>query len=830
MQLYLTYKCELGDTALIAQFTDQKKHAAVLTSLASRSLTRGQTEIALMLADRRCRIAPLPEPIDLVLRAEILHRLGYSALALRDIEAALSIEPDDRLGNLKLLAWGSPVQQKAAAAHLVEGERELGPLIAALQRLGATAAGQATQINDRIEGWVAWQGGGPWTFTVQDRDQQHRLRVESDPTNPLVTGLGAAANFVIEGPRSAMGQWSGTARGSAPLDLTRAFSAVDVDPMPPPPPVMRHPSTPSNPFVTIIIPVFGDFAATRACIDSLLSALETEQRSMRVLVVNDASPEPEMASYLATLPVDLLSLPRNVGFVGAVNAALDACPTGDVVLLNADTVVPSGAIGRLADAAHASPDIGTVTPLSNNGELTSLPLAFRENPLPDAATLARIDRIAQSVNAGILIDLPSGIGFCLYVTRRCLDAVGGLSSLYERGYGEDVHFCLAAREAGFRNVCALSIFVGHVGTRSFGSTKRRLVMRNAKQVAARFPDHELEVATFVAGDPLKPVRHAIGRRLIEGFTGRLILAGNGSTHAARQRLSERWPDSRRSLLIQHTQANVVVQAFAGDGALQAETAFNWPADTEAWHDLRKSLRPDGIEVYDSVAFADLGFDPSTSAIDLIVIDAAALANRTGEITASAVATWRAIATQARRIIAPDPAAISFATATWPDCAAKIQPIAAASPGIVTPATDGQFPRLGVVLLNETANCRALVRTLAATLVRGPDGAPAVVVLGSTADDLGLMQSGGVMITGTCEPSEIEMLCDIHKLTHLFAVTSGAHFGSIVEAAASATGRPMARFDWSPAADRVRLPDLWIAPLADDATVCRTVAEWMSKSL
>ncbi len=813
---------------MIAHFADEQKHAAVLTSLASRSLTRGRTEIALMLADRRCRIAPLPEPIDLVLRAEIFHRMGYSVLALRDVEAALALEPDDRLANLKLLAWGSPAHQQGAAAHLIEVERELGPLIAVLRSLGATAAGQATQLNGRIDGWVAWQGASACTFTVQDRDQQHRLRVESDPTHPLAAGLGAAANFVIEGPRSTLGRWSGTATGSATLDLTRAFSAIDADPMPTPPRVVQHRSTPSNPFVTVIIPVFGDFAATRACIDSLLLALKTEQRSTRVLVVNDASPEPEMAGYLATLPVDLLSLPRNVGFVGAVNAALDACLTGDVVLLNADTIVPSGVIGRLADAAHASTDIGTVTPLSNNGELTSLPLAFRENPLPTAAGLERIDQIVQSVNAGALIDLPSGIGFCLYVTRRCLDAVGRLSNLYERGYGEDVHLCLAAREAGFRNVCALSIFVGHVGTRSFGSTKRRLVMRNAKRVAERFPDHEAEVAAFVATDPLQPVRHAIGRRLIDGFTGRLIIAGNAHTNAARQRLTERWPDGLNSLLIQHTQPNTIVQAFASDGALQAETAFAWPTDIEAWRRLRRSLQPESIDVYDPVAFAALGFDPCASAIDLAVVDATALANRMGEGAASATATWLEIATQARQIIVPDAAAMAFATATWPDCAAKIRPCAATLPATVAPAPVGHHPRLGVVLLSETANCRDLVRALAATVARGRDGAPAVVVLGSTADDHGLMRIGGLMITGTCEPNEIAMLCDIYKLTHLFAVTSGAHFGSTVETAAAATGRPMARFDWSLGSNRALLPDLSITPQLDDPSVCHAVAEWMSK--
>jgi GT2 family glycosyltransferase len=49
------------------------------------------------------------------------------------------------------------------------------------------------------------------------------------------------------------------------------------------------------------------------------------------------------------------------------------------------------------------------------------------------------------VNTGLAVDVPNGIGFCLYVTRRCLDEVGLLSEAFQRGYLEDVDFCLRAR-------------------------------------------------------------------------------------------------------------------------------------------------------------------------------------------------------------------------------------------------------------------------------------------------------------------------------------------------------------------------------------------------
>jgi GT2 family glycosyltransferase len=89
------------------------------------------------------------------------------------------------------------------------------------------------------------------------------------------------------------------------------------------------------------------------------------------------------------------------------------------------------------------------------------------------------------------------------VTRACLDAVGVLSSRYDRGYLEDVDFCLRAREHGFRNVCAPSVYVGHAGSRSFGSGKRSLVVRNLAIIERRFPNYRAECAAFVALDPLR---------------------------------------------------------------------------------------------------------------------------------------------------------------------------------------------------------------------------------------------------------------------------------------------------------------------------------------
>ena len=234
--------------------------------------------------------------------------------------------------------------------------------------------------------------------------------------------------------------------------------------------------------------------ATIACFDSLIKARASRsgKDAFRILAVDDASPEAELRRYLnelaAARTIDLLVNTANLGFVGTINRALKEVPAGDVVLLNSDTIVPPGFVDRLAAVARSAPNIGTVTPLSNNGDIFSFPTPNDVNPMQGYEQILGIDRVASTANAGDAIDVPSGIGFCLYITRDCLDAVGGLSENFERGYLEDVDLCLRARAKGFRNVCAPSVYVGHHGSKSFQHEKRSLVLRNLGRSGPAIPE------------------------------------------------------------------------------------------------------------------------------------------------------------------------------------------------------------------------------------------------------------------------------------------------------------------------------------------------------
>ena len=263
--------------------------------------------------------------------------------------------------------------------------------------------------------------------------------------------------------------------------------------------------------VTVIVPVYRD-------IDDLVRCLESVARHAAgatpfdLLLVNDASPEMAVGRYLEefaardhAFPVTLLHNAENLGFVKTVNRGLRIAP-GDVVILNADTQVTAGWLDRLAAVARDEPDVATVTPVTSHGSICTLPKV-----IIDAFALAgpnpRIDACAEFVSGNSLRLLPeviTGVGFCMYVTRRALDLCGLLDEdAFGRGYGEEVDLCLRATRLGLRHLVDDSTFVYHRGGGSFGDEQSAGLARSSRVLDERYPYFRPTNMRERAQDPLR---------------------------------------------------------------------------------------------------------------------------------------------------------------------------------------------------------------------------------------------------------------------------------------------------------------------------------------
>jgi GT2 family glycosyltransferase/glycosyltransferase involved in cell wall biosynthesis len=260
--------------------------------------------------------------------------------------------------------------------------------------------------------------------------------------------------------------------------------------------------------IDVVVPVYRDLEVTRNCLESVLGARNTTL--IRLRIHNDASPEPEVTTYLRQLAreqpeIFLMENERNLGFVGTVNvamrAALQCADSLGVVLLNSDTEVAADWIDRLFAHAQSNPAVGTVTALSNNATICSFP-RLGANAMPAGCKTAQLDALAAAVNAGEAVAIPTGVGYCMLITRRCLETVGLFDEeAFGRGYGEENDFCMRASALGFRHLLALDVFVQHVGEVSFADDSKRGKVLAEQLIRERYPDYARRVADFVASDP-----------------------------------------------------------------------------------------------------------------------------------------------------------------------------------------------------------------------------------------------------------------------------------------------------------------------------------------
>lgn len=756
-------------------------HAMDLATQAKRLLECRDGAASWLVAERLARLRFGLIADDLVLRAIALTATNNAELARNDVRNALTIDPRHPMANRLMLSSPEPAEREAAARRLLAGKGTTALIQDALRVLwnqGVVAAGTLDSAPRHIRGWLAWRDDPILTCYLTSSHGRMEHRVEAEPRHRMAHDLVHAADIIWPWPGDA--EWVEVACDAPhsvllPERLRRHAA-------PPPAPRSRRPlprvvaDDPRR--VAVIVPVYDDFDATRKCLDAVLGHPEP-RLTRRIIAVDDATPDLRIAVLLDELArdgkIELLRNNVNQGFAASVNRGLGLLAADeDVVLLNADTVPPPDLCARLARIAYLHDDIGTVTPLSNNGEYTSLPVRFRENPLPQHEALAALDQLAAANTEGDdFVELPNGIGFCLYVKHAVLDAVGLLSLQFGRGYCEDIDFCLRASQAGFRNVCATGVFVGHAGTRSFKSEKRALVLNNLSRIDDLYPSYRRQSAEFVRRDPLRALASRLEWQWLlakeEGFA--LLVS-------ARERdssLISRYADAQRVsgldtivATLDVTPDGIEIHLRDHAGGYPQNVRLTYGSDRTA-QDLADDLTR--LRIAD-VAIADPENLPASfvralveigTAYDALLADASIL-DIAGEREAAPILA------KARRTLTPTPRFRRALISRMPHLASKIDLLPDTPPEKATvqsaPAGAG-----GLLIVSAGASIEEwkLIHAFAARLQQAAPEA-GVVVDGPVTDDYKTMELGNVFVLGR-PPGEGPAPVTCH------APTSGVVFSS-----------------------------------------------------
>ncbi|WP_305972399.1 MULTISPECIES: glycosyltransferase [unclassified Mameliella] len=297
--------------------------------------------------------------------------------------------------------------------------------------------------------------------------------------------------------------------GPAPVELDGALFRARND-APPPEEVA----------VTLVMPVYNALELTR---EALRRVAAHTGIPWRIVIVDDASPDPDVLPFLRDWAgrhagAELIELPENRGFVGAVTAGMQAArawPDAPVVLLNTDAFLPAGWAQRLLRPIWEDARVGSVTPLSNDAELGSVPEPGRAREI-DAEVADAVDRYAATLNGAAQQAAPAGVGFCMALSPAALAEVPDFDPDFAPGYGEEVDWCQKTAQKGFTHLYVPDLFVAHMGGQSFGSeAKRALIARNSARITHRYPRFDAEVHGFLRRDPLVTARLALGLAEVE---------------------------------------------------------------------------------------------------------------------------------------------------------------------------------------------------------------------------------------------------------------------------------------------------------------------------
>ena len=271
--------------------------------------------------------------------------------------------------------------------------------------------------------------------------------------------------------------------------------------------------------ITIVLPVYNAFDLLQEC----LSRVERHtDLPFRLVLIEDRSTDERVRPFLREWSAtrefsELLENKENLGFIGAVNRGLTSAmehgdqDEGPVILLNSDALVPERWASRLIRPFQNHEDIASVTPMSNDAEIMSVPVICQRTVLRSGQAEA-IDAQAQRfAPEALLTVVPTGVGFCMALGRDWLAKLGHLDTRFGRGYGEEVDWCQKIAHLGGRHLALPGLFVEHRGGESFGSeAKLALVAANNRIIGNRYPQYDRMVQDFIATDPLGTARLALG--------------------------------------------------------------------------------------------------------------------------------------------------------------------------------------------------------------------------------------------------------------------------------------------------------------------------------
>jgi len=282
--------------------------------------------------------------------------------------------------------------------------------------------------------------------------------------------------------------------------------------------------------VSIIIVNWNTKELTARCVRSIYEKVAPE---FEVIVVDNGSTDGS-AEYIRRLfpDVRIFENQTNEGYARANNKGIKAAEGDPVILMNSDAAVLSKyPVGLIDKVFKEHPDIGIVgaKQLYPNGKIQSLGREFVSvKNLVKSQLLFAGAPVFIKDNGRKVIEVDYVDGAFFAIRRRVIDQTGLLNENYYM-YAEDMEWCAAARDKGWRVAVLPDIEILHEHAASSLKRYREILVYNAvnicRFIAKRYGIAEAKKAYYVlmAGMllriPLSVLRPGKSKLALDYFIG-----------------------------------------------------------------------------------------------------------------------------------------------------------------------------------------------------------------------------------------------------------------------------------------------------------------------
>jgi len=209
--------------------------------------------------------------------------------------------------------------------------------------------------------------------------------------------------------------------------------------------------------LSIVIPVYNNQELTQECI----TAIRENTRDCELIIIDNGSTPPMAKPWAGFIDVTLIRNEENLGFPKAVNQGIRAAKGDVIILLNNDVIVTPRWADKLVSALNDFDIVGPMTNFASGVQQITLDTYETKDELNKVA-LDVAETYGDSVREVNFI-----VGFCMAFTKALYDEIGEFDESMWPCSGEEVDFCLRARQTGKHIGIVEGCYAHHEGSQTF---------------------------------------------------------------------------------------------------------------------------------------------------------------------------------------------------------------------------------------------------------------------------------------------------------------------------------------------------------------------------